>query len=78
MGWVTVEPELHGRPVQRIAVRVVRRMVSGAMASSSRPGAPGRAAFDGWVQASADPKAVLLAYVNFYDQRGGGVDIEIK
>lgn len=25
-----------------------------------------------------DPKAVLLAYVNFYDQRGGGVEIKIK
>jgi hypothetical protein len=25
-----------------------------------------------------DPKAVLLAYVHFYDERGGGVEIEIK
>jgi hypothetical protein len=29
-------------------------------------------------QEENDPKAVLLAYVHFYDQRGGGVEIEIK
>jgi hypothetical protein len=32
----------------------------------------------GYEQEANDPKAVLLAYVNFYDQRGGGVEIEIK
>jgi len=32
----------------------------------------------GYEQEVNDPKAVLLAYVNFYDQRGGGVEIEIK
>ena len=32
----------------------------------------------GYEQDVDDPKAVLLAYVNFYDQRGGGVEIEIK
>ena len=34
---------------------------------------------DGWLQQEVEEnKAVLLAYVNFYDQRGGGVEIEIK
>ena len=32
----------------------------------------------GYQQEVDDPNAVLLAYVNFYDQRGGGVEIEIK
>ena len=32
IGWVTVEPELYGRPVQRIAVRCRKRTVSGVMA----------------------------------------------
>ena len=32
----------------------------------------------GYEQEAGDPKAVLLAYVNFYDERGGGVEIEIK
>jgi hypothetical protein len=32
----------------------------------------------GYLQDADDPKAVLLAYVNFYDLRGGGVEIEIK
>jgi hypothetical protein len=32
----------------------------------------------GYLQDVDDPKAVLLAYVHFYDQRGGGVEIEIK
>ncbi len=30
------------------------------------------------VECSQDPLAVLCAYVYFYDQRGGGVEIEIK
>ncbi|HSQ16984.1 MAG TPA: hypothetical protein VLM83_04740, partial [Anaerolineales bacterium] len=32
----------------------------------------------GYQQEIEDPQAVLLAYVNFYDHRGGGVEIEIK
>lgn len=31
-----------------------------------------------FLQDVEDPKAVLLAYVHFYDERGGGVEIEIK
>ncbi|MDH7485926.1 MAG: hypothetical protein QHJ81_06580 [Anaerolineae bacterium] len=30
------------------------------------------------MERASDPAAVLWAYVRFYDQRGGGVEIEIK
>jgi len=32
----------------------------------------------GYEQEENNPKAVLLAYLNFYDPRGGGVEIQIK
>ena len=52
IGWVTVEPELYGRPVQRIAVRCRKKNGQwGYGRDPLDPGAPGRAAFDGWVQA---------------------------
>jgi hypothetical protein len=80
IGWVTVEPELYCRPVQRIAVRCRKKNGQwgyGVILSSLAPQDVllliGR-----YKQDAEDPKAVLLAYVNFYDQRGGGVEIEIK
>ena len=80
MGWVTLETDLYCRPVKRIAVRCHKKnghWAYGLIISTLSP-------IDvllftgGYQQEIEDPKAVLLAYVNFYDQRGGGVEIEIK
>jgi hypothetical protein len=80
MGWVSLPADLYCRPVQRIAVRCRKKNGQwgyGVIISTLSPkevllltGA--------YEQEVNDPKAVLLAYVNFYDQRGGGVEIEIK
>lgn len=80
IGWVTVEPELYGRPVQRIAVRCRKKNGQwgyGVILSTLAP-QDVLLLTGGYKQDAEDPKAVLLAYVNFYDQRGGGVEIEIK
>lgn len=79
-GWVTEPPTGYVRPVQRIAVRCRRR--DGTFAY-------GVLVF--WLSAeqvltvlrrprsqAADPVAVLLAYVTFYDQRGGGIETSLK
>jgi hypothetical protein len=79
-GWVTVPCDLYVRPVRRIAVRCRkkngqwRRTV---LLSTLLPE---------WVlglteqpsECLQDPLAVLCAYVYLYDQRGGGVETEIK
>lgn len=80
VGWVTVEPSLYGRPLQRIAVRCrkqngqwgVRGLLSTLSASEvlSLTGPP--------PDRIQDPNVVVLAYVYFDDQRGGGIEIEIK
>ena len=80
MGWVTVETELYCRPVRRIAVRCHKKNGHwgyGLIISSLSPKDVLRLT-GGYEQDIDDPKAVLLAYVHFYDQRGGGVEIEIK
>lgn len=79
-GWVTSEDTPYCRAVRRIAVRCRKRngqWVHGVIVSSLS---------SQWVldltgyaaQCIEDPLAVLCAYVYFYDQRGGGVEIEIK
>ena len=79
-GWVT-EPALgYVRPVRRIAVRCRRQdgtFAYGVLICSlsaeqvltllARPSSQ-----------AADPVAVLLAYVTFYDQRGGGIETSFK
>jgi hypothetical protein len=80
MGWVTAITEVYCRPVKRIAVRCRKKNGQwgvGVILSTLSP----RDVL--WltglsIQDSDDPQAVLLAYVRFYDQRGGGVEIEIK
>lgn len=80
MGWVTEPANLYCRPVKRIAVRCRKQNGQwgiGVILSTLQPQevllltdqSPDRA---------SDPLAVLLAYVHFYDQRGGGIEIEIK
>ena len=80
IGWVTTETDLYCRPVKRIAVRCRKKNGQwgyGVILSTLFPidvlRLTGR-----YEQEVEDPKAVLLAYVNFYDERGGGVEIEIK
>ena len=80
MGWVTVATELYCRPVKRIAVRCRKKNGQwgyGVILSTLSP-RDVLLLTGGYEQEIDDPKAVLLAYVNFYDQRGGGVEIEIK
>jgi hypothetical protein len=80
IGWVTQPTDLYLRPLRRIAVRCRKNNGQwgyGVILSSLPPelvleqtGQP--------PQRIDDPRAVLLAYVYFYDQRGGSVEIEIK
>ena len=80
MGWVTVEADLYDRPVRRIAVRCRKKNGQwgyGVILSTLSP-KDVLLLTGGYEQEAGDPKAVLLAYVNFYDERGGGVEIEIK
>lgn len=80
MGWVTLENDLYCRPVKRIAVRCRKNngqwgygVILSTLSSPEVLLLTG-----GYLQEVDDPTAVLLAYLNFYDQRGGGVEIEIK
>lgn len=80
IGWVTLEADLYCRPVRRIAVRCRKKNGQwgyGVILSTLAP-SDVLLLTGGYEQETEDPKAVLLAYVNFYDQRGGGVEIEIK
>jgi len=80
MGWVSLPADLYCRPVQRIAVRCRKKNGQwgyGVILSTLSPKEV-LLLTGGYEQEVDDPKAVLLAYVNFYDQRGGGVEIEIK
>jgi hypothetical protein len=80
IGWVTAPSDLYLRPVKRIAVRCRKKNGHwgiGVILSTLSP----RDVL--WLTGQAipnrdNPKAVLLAYLYFYDQRGGGVETEIK
>ncbi len=79
-GWVTAAAEAYVRPVKRIAVRC--RQQDGAFAYGvliSTLSAQHVLVLTGQSLALLDdPAAVLLAYVRFYDQRGGGVETSFK
>lgn len=80
IGWVTTPTTVYCRPVKRIAVRCRKKngqWGAGIILSTLSPrdvlwltGQP--------IRDVDNPQAVLLAYVYFYDQRGGSVEIEIK
>jgi len=80
VGWVTEAPIAYIRPVVRVAVRCRQQngqWAVGVLLStlSARDvlhltGRPPTAVID--------PAAVLLAYVAFYDQRGGGIETSFK
>ena len=80
IGWVTAPTDLYLRPVKRIAVRCRKKNGHwgiGVILSTLSP----RDVL--WLTGQAipngdNPQAVLLAYLYFYDQRGGGVETEIK
>lgn len=80
MGWVTHTPEAYCRPVTRIAVRCRKQNGQwgiGVIISTLSPADVLHLTHQSPEQRE-DNQAVLLAYVSFYDQRGGGVEIEIK
>lgn len=79
-GWVTEPPTGYVRPVQRIAVRCRRQdgtfaygvlvfslSAEQVLTALARPSSQ-----------AADPVAILLAYVTFYDLRGGGIETSLK
>jgi hypothetical protein len=80
VGWVTAEPVEYVQAVKRIAVRTRKKNgqwgigVLISTVSETDIGLLARMPAKKW-QA---PVAVLLAYVYFYDLRGGGVETEIK
>jgi len=79
-GWVTETTDAYVRPVKRIAVRCRQqdgKFAYGVLISALSAqhvllltGQP--------LSLLEDPAAVLLAYVRFYDQRGGGVETSFK
>lgn len=80
MGWVTEPADMYCRPVQRIAVRCRKKNGQwgiGVLISTLSPQHVLRITGQASSQ-THDALAVLLAYVRFYDQRGGGIEIEIK
>jgi hypothetical protein len=80
VGWVTAEADCYTRPVKRIAVRCRKNNGQwgvGVILSTLSPQAVLKRT-DQPLDKLSDPLAVLLAYVYFYDQRGGGVETEIK
>ncbi len=80
MGWVTRDTDMYCRPVRRIAVRCHKKNGQWGHGVILSTLAPKEVLLltGGYAQEVDDPKAVLLAYVNFYDERGGSVEIEIK
>jgi Transposase DDE domain group 1 len=80
VGWVTVPPTEYVRPVRRIAVRCRKAngqwgigvLISSLVPSQVLALTPIRTGLE------ADPATMLLAYVYFYDQRGGGVETSFK
>lgn len=80
VGWVSCQEHPYVRPVRRLAVRCMKdngEWGVGVIVSTLLPeemiplsGQP--------MHCVKDPTAVLLAYVYFYDQRGGGVETSLK
>ncbi len=80
VGWVSCSLNLYCRHVQRIAVRCRKRngqygygVILAAMSPEQALLLTGQD-----VNQADDDLAVMLAYVYLYDQRGGGVETEIK
>lgn len=79
-GWVRTEASAYVRPVRRIAVRCRKdngQWGIGVIVSNLEP-KDVLWLTGGYKQEQENEEQVLLAYVHFYDQRGGGIEIEIK
>jgi hypothetical protein len=79
-GWVNEPATSYVRPVQRIAVRCKRQdgtFAYGVLICSLSPDQVFSVLGHPPAQAT-DPTAVLAAYVNVYDQRGGGIETSFK
>ena len=79
-GWVTAEASAYVRPVRRIAVRCRKENGQwgiGVIVSNLEPNDV-LWLTGGYRQEEEKDEQVLLAYVHFYDQRGGGIETEIK
>src|SRR5712692_1638022 len=79
-GWVTETTQAYVRPVQRIAVRCRQQdgkfaygVLISALSAQQVLTLTGQS-----LSLLDDPAAVLLAYVSFYDQRGGGIETSFK
>jgi hypothetical protein len=79
-GWVTEAADGYVRPVKRIAVRCRQQdgqfaygVLISTLSAQHVLGLTGQP-----LSLLDDPAAVLLAYVGFYDQRGGGVETSFK
>ena len=77
---MTAEADSYCRPVKRIAVRCRKNngqwgvgVLISSLSSQDVLKLTGQP-----LSQAGDPRAVLLAYAYFYDQRGGGVETEIK
>jgi len=80
IGWVREETTLYCHPVHRIAVRCPKQNGQWAVGMILSTLSPEQvlALTAQPAERNQDPQAVLLAYVYFYDLRGGGVETEIK
>ncbi len=80
VGWVRLLAAEYVRPVQRIAVRCRKangQWGAGVLISTLSP-AEVLALTQPEAAPDVDPTTVLLAYVYWYDQRGGGVETSFK
>jgi Transposase DDE domain group 1 len=80
VGWVTKQACEYVRPVRRIAVRCRKQDGQWAVGVliSTLTEAQVLSLTGQQTSQIHDPLAVLLAYVSFYDQRGGGVETSFK
>jgi len=80
VGWVPADSDAYVCPVRRLAVRV--RKANGqwgvGVLLSTLTAADVITLTHQPIDRVGDPTAVLLAYVSFYDQRGGGIETSFK
>lgn len=79
-GWVSEEATAYVRPVRRLAVRCCRQdgtFAYGVLICSLSLEQLLAVLRHSWEQGN-DGAAALLAYVSFYDQRGGGIETSFK
>jgi hypothetical protein len=80
LGWALVKGGDYARPVRRLALRWRKRngqRCHALLISSLEPGDVLRLLREG-PEKEGDGQAVLSAYARLYDERGGGVEIDIK